>query len=348
MKVKSLSETLSSLIDRTLINTHSLNDFSVGSVTLSLFESIAMELEQYSVLQRQNIEWGIEQGVYGAFGFTRREARRAYGEVILEYNTALRDPMIIPRGTTFSSSLQGYPQIYETVKDYRVQAGSNRAIITVHCTTPGTVGNVPKNVINSSPNSVMNIRRIRNPYAILTGQDREPIEDVKQRFREFIDTRGRATDRAIAYGVRQVEDISGVYVDGQVGRILVYAHDMNGNLPADLRRQVERSVRDYRPSGIRLDVLPIEKIEIDLDVHVTVRDKTSKTEAFRQEIEESVNHFLNSKEVSDNLILSSVIQRVKNIDDHLIYDVKIVNKSENHIVGKNQLIRAGDVSVTLI
>ena len=45
MKVKSLTEILSSLIDRTLISTHEINDFTVGSLTLSLYESIAMELE---------------------------------------------------------------------------------------------------------------------------------------------------------------------------------------------------------------------------------------------------------------------------------------------------------------
>lgn len=347
MKVKSLTDILSTMIDRVLINTHELNDFSVGSVTLSLFESVAMELEQYSVLQKQNIEWGIEQGVYEAFGFKRRESRRAYGEVILEYNSSLRDAMVIPRGTTFHSTMQGYPQVYETVRDYKVQAGSNQAIVTVHCTTPGTVGNVPKNVINASPNSVMNLRRVRNPYAILTGQNREPIENVKQRFREFIETRGRATDRAISYGVRQVEDVSGVYVDGQVGRILVYAHDMNGNLPGDLKRRIERSVEDYRPSGVRLDVKAIEKIEVDLDVTVTLSDKTAKTEAFRQEIEESLHNFLNGKEVSNDLILSSVIQRIKNIDDYLIHDVKIENKENNIKVDSNQLIRAGDISVTL-
>lgn len=348
MRTKSLTEILSTLIDRTLINTHELNDFSVGSVTLSLYESIAMELEQYSVLQKQNIEWGIEQGVYEAFGFNRRESRRAYGELLVEFNTAVRENTLIPRGTTFFSSLAGYPQVFETQKDFYISTGESRAVITVHCTTPGSVGNVPKNVINTNSNSVYNIKRIRNPYAILTGQDKEPIENVKQRFRAFVETRGRATDRAIAYGVRQVEDVSGVYVDGQVGRILVYVHDLNGNLPEDLRRQVTSAVKDYRPSGIRLDVVPIEKKEITLNVEVTIRDKTAKTEAFRQEIEENLISYLNSMEVSDDLILSSVVQRIKNIDDYQIYDVKITNLDENQILDSNQLIRAGDVAVNLL
>ena len=348
MRIKSLSEILSTLIDRTLINTHELNDFSVGSVTLSLYESIAMELEMYSVLQKQNIEWGIEHGVYEAFGFERREARRAYGELIVEFHTAVKDRTVIPRGTTFFSSMSGYPQIYETLKDYYVPSGESRAVINVHCTTPGTVGNVPKNVINTNSNSVFNIKSIRNPYAILTGQDREPLENVKQRFRAFIETRGRATDRAIAYGVRQVEDVSGVYVDGQVGRILVYVHDLNGNLPEELKRRVTRAVQDYRPSGVRLDVVPIEKREVSLNVEVTLRDKTAKTEAFRQEIEENLIHYLNTMEVSDDLILSSVVQRIKNIDDYQIYDVEITGLDKNLIVDNNQLIRAGDVAVTLL
>lgn len=348
MKTKGFGEILSSLIDRTLVNTHELNDFSVGSTIRSIYEAIALDIEMYNVLQKRNIKEGIELGTYEAYGFKRRESRKAYGELLIEFNTAVSQDLLISRGNSYHSTIQGYNQVYETLEDFIVPAGNSKAIVKVYCTVAGSGGNVPKNVINASANSLYNIRSITNPYAFQTGQDQEPLDNVKQRFREFIETRGRATDRAIAYGARTVEDISGVYVESQVGRVLLYAHDLNGNLSDDLKRQVEIAIKDYRPSGIRLDIKPINKIEIDLEIDVTVKDKTAKTEVFRQEITDKITNYLNSMEVSDNLILSDVVRRIMSIDDYLIYDVDIINRETNVILDNDQLIRAGNIAITLI
>ena len=296
-------------------------------------------------LTKQNIKKGIETGVYEAFDFNRREARRAYGDLEITFHTAVKNPTIISRGTKFFSSLPGYEQSYETIREYYIPAGTSQAYVEVYSLSPGTSGNVPKNVINTTTASQLNIDSVRNPNSILTGQDQEPLEDVKKRFREFVDTRGRATAKSIAYSVRQVPDISGVYVNNETGRVQVYAHDLNGNLSSELKNSVEKAVEDYRPSGIFLEVLPIIKREINVNVQVTLNTPTARTNAFRQEIEESITNYLNSKEVDDDLILTTLIQRVRNIDDYLIYDVEIKDPLTNVIVDNNELIRAGTVSV---
>lgn len=348
MRLKSISEILSNLIDRTMINTDKINDFSIGSTIMSVYEAIALEIEQYYVLSRDNILKGIEEGIYEAFGFYRKPARKAYGEVTLEFHTALKEDLYISRGNIFLSSLQGYNQTYETLQDYIIPSGTHVAVITVYCTQPGEIGNVSKGVINRNANSLANIKNTYNNYDFLTGQDEEPIEKVKQRFKEFIDTRGRATNRAISYGARSVEDVAGVYVKEEVGRIKVYAHDLNGNLPKDLKAKIEKAIEDYRPSGVKLDVVPIEKKVIDLTLDVTVTDKTAKTDVFATDIEKSIRNYLNTMTVSDNLILSDIIQRVMNIDDYLIYDVKVSNMNNNLDIADYQLIRAGKITINLI
>lgn len=347
MKLKSLSEILSNMIDRTLVNTHELNDFSVGSTILSIYESVSMELEMYYALGRDNILWGIEEGVYEAFDFPRKPARRAYGEVIIEFHTALKNDLYIARGNSFHSSIAGYNQVFETLEDYIVPAGVSVASVTVYSTVAGIGGNVSRNVINTNANNISNVRRIYNPTEFLTGQNQESLDKVKQRFREFIETRGRATNKAIAYGVREVEDIAGVYVQEEVGRIKVYAHDLNGNLSENLKAAVEKAVENYRPSGIKLEVHPIEKKSIDINISVTVRDKTAKTELFQKEIQQTITNYLNSMAVSDDLILSDIIQKIMNIDDYLIYDAQITNLDTNGVIEDYQLIRAGNVTITL-
>lgn len=348
MKLRSISEILSNLIDRTLVNTHEINDFSIGSTIMSIYESISMELEQYYVLSRDNILTGIEEGVYEAFGFNRKPARRAYGEITLEFHSALRENLYISRGNMFTSSIQGYNQVFETLEDYIIPAGHHVGVITVYCTESGEVGNVPTGVINRSSNSLANIKNVYNSYNFLTGQDQEDLDKVKQRFREYVDTRGRATNKALSYGARSVNDVAGVYVKEEVGRTKVYVHDKNGNLPNSLRTQVIKVLEDYRASGIKLDVVPIEKKMLDLDITVTLTDKTAKTALFRKEIQTSITNYLDSMTVSDDIIMSDIIQRIMNIDDYLIYDVKINNLTDNLQIEDYQLIRAGTIKITLV
>ena len=52
--------------------------------------------------------------------------------------------------------------------------------------------------------------------------------------------------------------------------------------------------------------------------------------------------------VSDDLILSDVVQRIMNIDDYLIYDVEVTKPTKNLIIEDNQLIRAGKIEITLV
>lgn len=333
------------MIDRILINTHELNDFTPGSITRTILESVALEIEMLYTLTKQNIKKGIETGVYEAFDFNRKEARRAYGDLEITFHTAVKNPTIISRGTKFFSSLPGYEQSYETIREYYIPAGASKAYVEVYSLTPGTSGNVKKNIINTTTANQLNIESVRNPNAFLTGQDQEPLEDVKKRFREFVDTRGRATSKAISYGVRQVPDISGVHVNSETGRIQVYAHDLNGNLSSTLQNSVERAVEEYRPSGIYLEVLPIVKMEVNVSITVTLTNPTARTNAFREEIEESVINYLNTKEVNEDLILTTLVQKIRNIDDYLIYDVKIENPITNIEISNNELIRAGNIAV---
>lgn len=71
MKTRKLTDILSRMIDKTMIATSKVSDFTPGSAVRSLLEAIALELEQYYILTKENIEWGIEEGIVEAFDFTK-------------------------------------------------------------------------------------------------------------------------------------------------------------------------------------------------------------------------------------------------------------------------------------
>lgn len=228
-----------------------------------------------------------------------------------------------------------------------IPKGTSKAEIRVYSTEAGAYGNVPAGVIDTAGSNIFNVSKVTNPQDFLTGRDEESLEQIKRRFRAFIESRGRATNKAIQYAVRSVEEVTGVFVDEETGYIKVYVHDGNGNLPEELRERVEASIENYRPSGIKLDVLPIERKPIDLDIKVILKDSSRNNELFREAVEFQVRNYINQKEASEDLIVTDLIREVMNVDRYAIYDCRIENLEENIKLSAEELMRAGEVSVQL-
>ena len=266
MKTKTLTDVLTRLIDLTTARTSQLTDYTPGSVIRSIYEAVAMELETYYVLQEENITWGIEHGVLDSFGFVRREARSAYGMVTVRFYSATAPGTVLPKGMTFYSSDDQYPQTYVLQQSYAVPTGSAAMDVQVFCTQTGAQGNIPSGVLDSVSNSSTGVASVTNATDFNTGADEESLAGIRNRFQEFVDTRGRATLKAMDYAARRVEEVTGVYVYEEVGKVTVYAHDANGELPQDVLNAVVASEENYRPAGIPWEVKPVEKKQIDLEV----------------------------------------------------------------------------------
>ncbi|AMQ66613.1 baseplate wedge subunit [Bacillus phage Shbh1] len=347
MRFKRMVEIYSRMVDHTITTTNEINDFTVGSAMRSLYESVAIELEQFYVLTRENMREAIERGVYESFGFTRKPAIRAYGVVQVVFHNPIQNEIIIPRGSTFMSRFPEYDRTYETLIDYIVPAGSIITEVEVYCTAPGESGNVPVDVINVMRSPIGNVKEVRNPQAIQTGQNEEPLEELRARFHSYIETLSRATLPAIEYGTREVPEVAGVYVDEQTGLITVYAHDRNGNLPDHLRERIIENLYYYRPAGIKLDVKPVTRHAIDITVEITITRKSAISDSFRNRISATIIRYLNNMQTANNLILSDLSRVIMNIDRNLIYDVKFIDPTGNINVKGSEILRAGIIDVKL-
>lgn len=348
MKTRKLTHILSKMIDKIMVSTSKINDFTPGSAVRSLLEAVSLEIEQFYILTKENIEWGIEEGIIEAFDFDKRKERRAYGDVTITFYNPLDQTMYIPKGTTFTSTRQQYSQQFETLVDYYVNPGSTEAIIEVFAKDVGIIGNVPEDTINVMASSSTLVKSVTNESSFYTGQERESQEDFKRRFHTYVESRGRATNKSLRYGALQVPDITGVHVYEEVGLVTIYAHDNNGNLSDTLKKDIEKSVEDYRPSGIMLKIEPVVKTEVDVDVTVTISNKARIGETLQRHIENVIRVYLNEFEVSDDLILADLTQIIMNIDDALIYDISIDSIQGNVETVPEEIIRAGKINVTLV
>jgi uncharacterized phage protein gp47/JayE len=347
MRFKRMSEIYSRLVDYTITNTNEVNDFSVGSAMRAMYEAVSIELEQFYILTRENMMEAIEQGVYSSFGFSRKKSVRSYGVVQVAFHNATQNDIILSRGSRFSSSFPQYPQVYETQVDYRIPKGSILVDFEVHCLTPGTVGNIPAGVLDIMQSPIANVRKVENPSAFQTGQDQEPVEEQRSRFSSFIKALSRATIPAIEYGTRTVDEVSGVWIEEETGRINVYAHDKNGNLPEFVRQKILTALQDYRPGGIPVRVLAVTRKAVDVNVTVTLTNKAAITDTFKNRIANEVSRYLNNMQTSQSLVLSDLSSVIKYIDRQLIYDVQFTNLSGNIALKGSEIIRAGNVQVTL-
>ena len=342
-----MSEIYSRLVDHTITSTNEINDFSIGSAIRAMYEAVSIELEQFYILTQENIREAIEKGVYESFGFKRKEAIRAYGTLQIVFHNPVQTDRVIPRGTRFSSNSNNYPQIFETLEDFRIPKGSIVADVEVHCTVVGTYGNVPANVINVMNSPIVNVKNVINPKAIQTGQDEEPLEEMRSRFRSYIESLSKATIPALEYGTREVHEVSGVYIDEKTGLITVYAHDNNGDLNDRVKAKIEDNLHHYRPAGIPVKVKPVTRRDINLDIVVTLSNKTAITDRFREEIRLMVERYLNSMKTSQHLIISDLTRVLMNIDKQLIYDIEFKGLEGNIYLEGSEIIRAGEIKIKL-
>lgn len=341
-----MTEIYSRLVDHTITNTTEINDFSVGSAMRAIYESVAIELEQFYILTRENIKEAIERGVYESFGFTRKKSTRAYGTVGIFFYTQTQQEYVISRGTRFTSDSNAYPQVYETQVDYIIPKGSMSAELEIFCLSPGSYGNIPAGVINIMNTPMMNIDRVINLSAFQTGQDEEPLDELRARFRAYIESLSRATVPALEYGAREVQEVSGVYVHEQTGLVTIYAHDRNGNLTDLVKQKVEQNMFKFRPAGIKVVVRPVTRKTVDVSVVVTLRNKSAITNRLRKNIQNEVERYLNNMKTSQNLILTDLSTVIMNIDRQLIYDVNI-DLDDNIYLEGNEVIRAGQITIIL-
>lgn len=321
-RYKKANEVLSTLTDYTLTHTNKLNDFTEGSAIETLYEAIATEIEMYYYLNMENIKFGVWNSIHDAFGFNRKPALKAYGNVMLYYNSPVSHATIIPRGATFSSSNELYSQTYETLDEVTIPQGAKYATITVYCTQTGEYGNIPSGVLDTSGN-LGDVYGITNPEAFSTGQDAETLAEVRVRFRQYIQALQRGTVQAIQYGANNMPNIKGSYIAEQPGLVRLYAHDANGDLPLYLQKALQGEMEYWRPAGIPVQVLPTHKTIVDLNVSLTVPNSNLHVDTFLEAIRVKLIKYLNDFKVHDHLYNADIIQQVMDSNDLGIVDATV-------------------------
>ena len=345
LKIKSMHEVFNNLMEWITAKTDKITDFNVGSAIRTLTEAIAIQFEEFYFSMRQNIVYAIENSVYSSFGFNLELSKASTGYVTVTFEEPLPSQLTFPKDTIFcTSSVYGFIYFHST-EEITAGKGFKNVLIPVKCKSDGTIGNVPRGSITTIVTTNSIIKSVENTTDFTNGSDEETSAERKRRFQNYVRTLARGTRDAIMYGTLEVSKITGAYVDDSyIGYVKVYAHNSDGNLPPELKKEVIENLNNYRAAGIEVEVLPIIKKSVNLSLEVIIGDDYD-VQVYNELLRKLVIDYLNGYSVSNNLYMSDIMYAVKSSYSDIIINIIITDGTDTSVFN-NELIRAGNVSVT--
>lgn len=346
MLIKRQTDILTDMMDYTASMTNKITDYSVGSVIRSIYDAVSIENEMLYLMTFNNIQEGIESGLMSAFNFSPKAAVKAHGDLTIVFYTALATPLILSKGTRFTTGQVTDDRYYETTSQYTIPAGTTTATIQVQASIAGQSGNVLSGEITQSNTSLYNVSQVYNQYPFLTGSDEETYDEARDRFNKMILSIGRGTNAAILYGALSVEDIQLAKLDEFVGYVNLYVGDANGSLTDDQSAEVSSVIDNYRSAGIKVNVYPITRTALDVTMNITVNDTSYLTDGFKLSLQKYVYDYINSLPLNSDFIYNDFIRYTLNFDSGLIWDVSVTTPSGNYVTGSEEVVRAGNINIT--
>lgn len=258
-----------------------LLDLSAGSALRAILEANAsaglwMQWLIVQVLQttRAATSTGADLDTWMAdFSFARLPAARASGTVTFSRYSALATAFI-PAGALVNTSDGTQtltvvadptnPAYVASAGGYQVPAGLSSFNAAVQAQVPGAQGNVLAGAVTLLASAIPGIDAVSNASPLAGGRDAETDAAARSRFQSFIDTRSRATARAIGFAVASVQqgltytlqenvDTSGA---SRPGSFVVTVDDGSGAPSASLLGSVYAAVDAVRPVGSLFAVQP--------------------------------------------------------------------------------------------
>jgi len=253
-----------------------VTDFNVGSVIRTLFEAVAMALEEIYYYLHRAMEAAIPAAIYDAFSFQKLGGTFATGSATFSRPVADLTDHTIPSGTSIATAGGVRFQTTETVT---LSAGSTSVSAAIQAEMAGSAGNVAAGIVTVLQSSVPGIYAVTNSTPTLGGADLEDDSERKNRFQAYIQSLARATQDGLIYGAMTatLTDADGNVLERVTGAstthiatayVNVYIDNGTASGPSTaLIAQVQNildgyrdasgaRIAGYRAAGVQVDVTP--------------------------------------------------------------------------------------------
>ena len=359
-QIKDFASIVASQINHARATTDKLTDFQPGSVSRTIMEAPAVEIEELYLQMFLGLRDAIPVATFRSFGFEKLPAAHAVGHVSVSAEVPLVQDMAVPAGTVFHST-DG--REYRSTDEVVWAAGSSSIIIPVQHVVAGSAGNVAAGAITLS--SFFGAGYSVSNQPIETGRDLELDAEREARFSEFIQSISRGTLAACSYAVRQsvvlgldgsvTEYVTRLGVDEQPGHVRLFLYSSHGSPSVALLENGQRRIDGwtdpetgavtpgYRAAGVRIDVLGMAERQVPLSIRVDMLEGFTLSEAVKQSLGDIFGTQIRSVFPGQTLYLGSLIEAML-----ATAGVRAIvpSTSENIVCEINEALIPGELTIT--
>lgn len=343
--------------------TKKITDLQPGSVTRTLIEAPAVEIEELYLQYFNGLREAIPVATFKSFNFNKLAAMYARGYVTVSAVTPPTTMFVVPAGTLFTSS-DG--RAYKSTADVAWTPSVKSIRVPVMAEAPGQQYNISTGSINASTFFNSGSYTISNA-AINNGRDLETDAEREARFAGFISSLSRGTVTACLYGAQSAtltddqgnisEYVTRIGYTEIAGYVKIFIYSSAGLPSRDLLTRGQLIIdgwRDadtgaitpgYRSAGVNIEVASMIERAIPLTARVTLLTgytldaamKQSMTDVFATRLAEAQSGDVIYADEIETALLS--ITGVRSV---------IIDMSENIICGPNEALIPGTVTVTTL
>lgn len=340
--------------------TDKITDLQPGSVSRTLIEAPAQEVEELYIQMFNGLLEAIPVATYRSFNFTLLGASYGSGLVTVTTLKPLTQPIAIPKGTAFTAK-DGRQYLSTGAMTWPVSETTVR--IPVMATVPGFKGNAAVGEINASPFFNASDFSISNTE-ITGGSDAETEADRMVRFASYIASLSRGTYESLMYALTTaiIKDANGVMVEFVTRRGYDYTLGFNhlyiwSNLGAPSAALLARAqeiitgyqdpvtgqrIPGYSAAGVRTDVAAMSSRTVPMTFLIGMEPGIQLTAEIKQAIRNAYYSLLGSVQAGQVLRPDDVKSAALQVAG---VQKVTVSMSSNITCGQNEVLTAEDDDV---
>jgi uncharacterized phage protein gp47/JayE len=256
---------------------------------------------------------------------------------------------------TFAVSIDTTNPAWAAASNGYVVAGGIASLdAPVTALAAGTAGNVQAGAVSLLASAIPGVDAVTNANAFQNGLDAETDDAFRDRFRNFIASRSRATTVAVGYAISSIQQGLNYTVQenldsaGQprMGSFVVTVDDGSGSPSSALLSTVQTAVDAVRPVGSIFSVQPPTVVTVDVSLAITVAAGTAKAQVTGG-VGNAIGSYINSLSIGAALPLTRLAQVAYAADGSVINVSQIlVNGNTNDVTpGAFGVVKAGVIAV---
>lgn len=280
-------------------------------------------------------------------GLSRKQAKKAQGEIMFRITQPIDHTIIIPKGTVVATEDE-VPMRFVTTEPEEITKGNTVVSIYAEAEQAGSRGNIKAGqavVLVSAPSE---IETASNPYDFEDGEDAESDMALRERIRRTFTSQSNGTNSAyyeqLALSVSGIEKAGVVPKVRGVGTVNLYVCGKDERVSDEVKAELQELVDRERELNVDVQVYHAGFTDYDLDVVVVPKSGYSLSE-ITEKLTNAFKEYISTIPIGGKLYLSSIGKYLLDTDciENYEFDVYMHNME----VSGSQCFRAGEITITV-